>query len=366
MADRPPGKYVDIMKMYSSATMGLLLMLAALVQGCDDFQTGLDDGGVREVAAGMLAGYAPGPPSELAAFVEGFDLERLTRPAVTRPAVVVGQLEKRRINAPAGISLIQESVAFPSALASGLPEVDTARFYLYRQGPLGERPVILYAPGMGVQDLAFVFLQNYFDQMLERGWDILLYVPPYHLERAAPGKKNGEGFFSADTLTTMRTFLSGVTDLRAAAAWLRRSGVSRIGAWGGSMGAAMLLLLDHFEQLDHLAVMIPIVDWASVFASSPAMREVRDRLVVDGFDRKILERGHALISPSNYAVRLDPGRIQVLYGRFDRVARPEPILAWAAGRGITNLHAYDKSHTTILFESDMYRDYGEFLDLLAR
>jgi hypothetical protein len=344
---------------YPTMAPPVLLILLALLSGCDDFQSGFDDGGIRDVAAGMLAAYAPGSPAELAAFVKSFDLERLTR-----PAVVVGRLEKRRINAPAGITLIQERVSFPSALASGLPEVDTARFYLYRQGPLGERPVILFAPGMGVQDLAFFFLQNYFERMLERGWDILLYVPPYHLERTAPGKKNGEGFFSADTLTTMRTFLSGVNDFRAAAAWLRASGVNRIGAWGGSMGAAMLLLLDNFEALDHLALMIPIVDWASVFAYSPPMREVRDRLLADGFDGRILERAHALISPSNYAVRLDSSRIQVLYGQLDHVARPEPILAWAADKGIRNLKVYDKSHTTILFESDMYRDYADFLNMI--
>ena len=127
------------------------------------------------------------------------------------------------------------------------------------------RDTILWVPGMGVSDTAFQFIKHFFNHELAAGYNIAFYIPPFHLDRREPGKGNGEGFFTADVQSNVQVILETVRELRTMVQYLISTGVGRIAGLGGSMGAATLLLTAQTVDMDFLCLMIPVVDWETVF-----------------------------------------------------------------------------------------------------
>lgn len=184
------------------------------------------------------------------------------------------------------------------------------------------------------------------------------------MERAEVGKKNGEGLFTANTVKNIETILNSVRELRTISEYLKRKGVKSIGGWGGSIGASMLLLTSSMIKLDHLCLMIPVINWDTIIFDSPYMKDVLYRVKDNGFSETLLRNAYGTINPVNYQFDLNPERVQIMYAEYDQLTPPKMIIDFAESRGISKIVSYRRSHATILLTKQLYKDCGIFLDSL--
>lgn len=339
-----------------------LFLTVPLLAGCAGVQKWLDISGMDQKARQILKEPVSGTPASLRAFMDTFNLELATRP----PRIIAAKvkpLDHWLLPDSKKGAVITELVQFPSALPQE-GGVDTAFYYLYRTGPLQGGKTILWVPGMGVSNLAFRFTRRFFQAALDRGYAVVVYIPPFHLERRVPGRENGEGFFTADPLSNIKVILTMVRELRSIHDRLTRQGVASFGGWGGSMGASALLLFASLQPIHHACVMIPVLDWPAVVCHNPHFEPVISKLKADGYDADLLRRAYGLISPVNYAAQVQPDHIQILYAREDQLTPEAVTLEYARDKGITNITGYARSHATILLTPSLYRDYNHFLDSL--
>ena len=290
--------------------------------------------------------------------------------AVPQAAMSASPIERQPLNrwklsVPNQV-IIGEELTFPAPEGSAL---GPSYFYYFHPEHTQGSKVILWAPGFGVSDLAFLFIKRFFRIELELGWDVLVWVPPYHLERQAPGKKSGEGLISSNLDDLVANMGASVRELDMALGWLKQNGYERIGAWGGSFGAANLLLLAQDTELDHLAVMIPLLDWNTIWASSP-FAGIQKQFESAGIPAAEVESVLAAISP-RYArpPEIKTDRIQVLIADYDQLT-PLSITNEYVGRlgsqggPLPQVYHFRESHSTILMNGGVYRAYREFLQAM--
>lgn len=337
---------------------GLALWIAAGTRG---FNERLDARALSFMARTAERGGPDGAALRLP-FRDARGLEELTRPAGAPLAPTVEPMPAaRRLGRP---ELIQEELVFPSALALAHPESNTARAYVYRRGPLGERPIVLWVPGLFVSNLALSPISWFIRQELDHGADVVLYVPPYHLERAPPGFRSGAAFFATTLGDHLNAFAQELSDLRRLAVWLRGRGRGRVGGFGGSLGALELLRLVSWDDaLDFLTVFIPVVRPTDLL-ERPESDPMRRRLAREGVS---VDTMGAVYGAFDLTVAppprgLDPAHISVLYGRYDIVGPPDSMRAWARAWGVTRLHPFDRGHTLALFSRQAHDAYAQILE----
>ncbi|HEU4408129.1 MAG TPA: hypothetical protein VFS43_22900 [Polyangiaceae bacterium] len=68
------------------------------------------------------------------------------------------------------------------------------------------------------------------------GFDVALFVLPFHARRAAPGRGGAPPFPGADPRFTVEGFRQAIGDLRALVGWLRGRGAPSVGVMGMSLG----------------------------------------------------------------------------------------------------------------------------------
>jgi dienelactone hydrolase len=286
-------------------------------------------------------------------------LELLTRPPEQPLAVAAAPMTRFRMRDPA---LVQEVISFASAIQLDHPESNTARAYVYRHGRLGERPVVLWVPGQYAVDAVLAPVSGFTQQIVRRGADVVLFVPPYHLERTPAGFLSGNAVLATSTPDHLRVLAQELSDLRRLTGWLRAQGVPALGGFGTSWGGAVLLrTVTWDETFDFLTVFIPAISLGDLL-DEPEAAPFSRRLAAEGHSPAEMATIYASLDPTRATPRLDVSRISVLYGRYDRIASERRILAWAQAWGVTRLHGYPRGHALALFTPSMYRDYARILN----
>jgi len=109
------------------------------------------------------------------------------------------------------------------------------------------------------------------------GLNLLFPVQPLHGARRVPEVGIG-GFLSFELLDTLHGFAQAVWDTRCLIAWMRESGVRRIGLYGLSLGAYTSALLAMLEPVDFVLAGIPLCDVPDLYAghSSGAIRRLAE------------------------------------------------------------------------------------------
>ena len=193
--------------------------------------------------------------------------------------------------------------------------------------------------------------------------DSPFYTLPGHLERVKAGEKDGEALLSVDPAINLRTVTVVLSELEGGLRLMRERGVSRFAAWGGSMGAAFLLLLAEKENFEHMTLMIPVLDWNSVIGSPP-MEHVREELAAEGYSKELVHRAYAAISAVDRSPCLPRTRTLIQYARFDALTPESLVLAFATRYGLKT-EGYRESHSTILLDRSLYEGYESFLDAMG-
>ncbi len=200
------------------------------------------------------------------------------------------------------------------------------------------------------------------EEIVRRGVDVVLLVPPYHLERTPAGFSSGDAVLAASTPDHLRVFAQELSDLRRLLAWLRGLGPPALGGLGTSLGGVLLLRTVTWDGgLDFLTVIIPAIAPGDIL-NDAAGALFRLRLAAEGRSPADVARLYASLNPTGMPPRLSASRISVLYGRYDRIAGERRILDWTAAWGVTRVHAYPRGHALALFAPSMYGDYARALD----
>lgn len=324
-----------------------------------DIEKNLDLSGLKRDVAAFLKDFQPGSPALLEEYLKTKSLEEWTRP--DRDTIHLLQPSQRWKGKL--IDGVEEwKLSFPVQVP-GKEDVETALFYVFGKGPLKDSKVILWIPGKGMSDLAFHFIRQFINTEIALGWTVVLYIPPYHLERALPGKKDGEGFFAADTLENIRNYSLALKELRTVRLLLEKEGVRLQAAWGGSMGASWMFHLQKEHPFDHLCAMIPLLDWKGFFLDSKQMEPLVNRLAEAGFSRELLEKAYGPLSLTNMPSGSIPAeRTLFLLAEKDQIASPKMARRFARSTGVSRVLEYPRSHGTILAHKRMYKDYETFLN----
>ena len=304
----------------------------------------------------------PDPAGLQLPYRDARELEALTRPAGAPLVPRIGPMPvARRLGRE---DLTQEVLYFPSAIPLAHPEANTASAFVYRHARLGERPIVLWVPGLFVSNLALSPISWFTRQALDRGADVVLYVPPYHLERTPAGYQSGEAFFATSLGDHLSAFAQELSDLRRLAAWLRAQGRGPVGGFGASLGALELLRLASWDDtLDFLTAFIPVVRPTDLIAR-PEAEPMRRRLAGEGASLEEMRQiyGAFDLTVADRPGRLAPARISVIYGRYDLIGVPESVETWARRWGVTRLFPFQRGHTLSLFHRRAHEDYGRALE----
>ena len=171
-----------------------------------------------------------GDPDELKRYINTINLKADTRPVrFTLNDVMTAPLEKELLEPPDGITLIQEKLILPTRIRTGNPFLDRAVFYLFRRGDLKSRNCVIIVPGGHVSNHYFSFLENSFNELIRRDYDVLFYIPPFRLSRKNSSENAGDDFIILNTKHNISYMLMSVSELRSAISYLRKSRVNSIG-----------------------------------------------------------------------------------------------------------------------------------------
>lgn len=182
------------------------------------------------------------------------------------------------------------------------------------------------------------------------------------MERQEKGNDPGSGLITAAPLYNVKKMVNSVKELRMVIRYLQSKEINSIGTWGGSMGGALTLMLQSLEPVDHMGLMIPVLDWNTFIIPESLYPLYKDT----GFEKELLIKAYNLISPRYYPLTVPSGRIQIEAGEFDQLNPISTIINYSIKYNICNTIIYPSGHSAILLRKDIYKDYAEFLSELER
>ncbi|HEX9401417.1 MAG TPA: hypothetical protein VF912_15010 [Anaeromyxobacter sp.] len=194
------------------------------------------------------------------------------------------------------------------------------------------------------------------------GYDVWTLVPPRHLERAAAGTRNGEGFVSPD-LPVLRAALEQlVLELRVlgALAAVRGGETALVGLSLGALAAALAATAP--ERFDRVALVAPPADLAAVFAETRIGRRYLTLALRGGTEVAAGAALAAMLAPLRADLRAVTAReVFLAVGAEDRIALRAGAVALADAWGVVP-RVYPRGHLTLLFACRaLRRDLARFL-----
>jgi hypothetical protein len=230
----------------------------------------------------------------------------------------------------------------------------TAHAWVMRhRGP--ERPWALCIPGyrMGSPLVDFTgFRARWLYR--ELGLNVAIPVLPLHGPRSI-GRRNGDGFFTGDFLSTLHAQTQAVWDVRRLVGWLRQRGAASVVAHGVSLGGYTAALVASVEEhLDGVVAGIPAIDVPRLLKSHVpgALRFAVDRL---GFPAATVERVLHPVSPLALQPRVPAERRFLYAGLVDRLTPPDHARDLWLHWGRPRAHFYQGGHVSFLFEPGVKR-----------
>jgi len=332
----------------------IYLVLFLTIASCTSIQIDIDKNSLNKTKKQILKDFLPGNPKDLRNYIENFDLNKETFVPKKVKLKSIEELDTWHIKTQKDINYKKWIIDSPF-YSSDIP--GDAVFYVMQQKPWENSKVILWIPGFGVSNMAFTFLKKFFISEIKDGYNIVIYIPPYHMDRQEKGKAAGNGLLSSSPLDNVQKMVNSVKELRMGYRYLEHRKVQSISMWGGSMGGAFALMLQSLEDFDHLSLMIPVLDWNSFITPESVLPQYLEA----GFNKNLIAEAYGLISPVNYKLTITPQKVQIEAAEFDQLNPIEEIKNYCTVNKIRNFSIYPSGHATILLYRDVYRDYEKFL-----
>lgn len=208
---------------------------------------------------------------------------------------------------------------------SGFTENHTALAQHWRHDD-GPRPTLCVIHGFGASPYWLNSAFFNLPWLYHHGYDILLYVLPFHGERQPKSVPfSGWGLFAHGPAHLNEAIFQGVYDFRVFVDHLMAQGVEQVAVTGLSLGGYISALLAEVD--DRLAVSIPnspVVSWGPLIRQwFPASLLVAGVAHLAHTGREELDHALAVHSPLTYKPLLAAERRMIIGGLGDRLAPPE-------------------------------------------
>ncbi|MCT7658769.1 alpha/beta hydrolase family protein [Mycobacterium deserti] len=204
-----------------------------------------------------------------------------------------------------------------------------AQHWRHEDGP---RPTLCVIHGFMGSPYLFNGLFFSLPWFYRSGYDVLLYVLPFHGNRAEKGSPfSGHGFFANGFAGSAEAMGQAVHDFRSMIDYLEFTGVDRIALTGMSLGgytAALIASVD--DRVQAVIPNVPVVTPdRTVDEWFPANKMVALRNFLSGTDAELSTAATQYSSPLNYAPLVPKERRLIITGLGDRLAPPEQAeLLW--------------------------------------
>jgi pimeloyl-ACP methyl ester carboxylesterase len=214
----------------------------------------------------------------------------------------------------------------------------------------GPRPTLAVIHGFGASPYWLNSMFFSLPWLYGQGYDVLMYLLPFHGVRQARAAFSGWGLFAHGIAHFVEAMGHAVHDFRVFMDHLFADGVPQIALTGLSLGGCVSALLAAVEE--RLALVVPNAPVVNVAKLArqwfPANLALAGGLRLGGLDWGELEETLAVVSPLNYPPLVPHGRRMIIGGLGDRLAPPEqadwlwehwerPRLHWFPGNHV--LHA---------------------------
>lgn len=152
------------------------------------------------------------------------------------------------------------------------------------------------------------------------GFDVALFVLPFHARRAARGKAGAPPFPGTDPRFTVEGFRQAINDLGALVAWLRQRGAPSVGVMGMSLGGYTTSLAATLDA--KLSFAVPIIPLACLadyardagqLGSGPEEAEAQHTALASLYEP---------VSPFGRPSLLPPNRVMVVGAQGDAITPP--------------------------------------------
>lgn len=248
-------------------------------------------------------------------------------------------------------------------LWNGLERNNTVHAQHWRHGD-GPRPTLCVIHGfMGSAYLAnglFFSLPWFF----KSGYDVLLYLMPFHGRRAEKGSPfSGFGIFANGMAGFAETMAQAIHDFRSVLDHLEASGVPKVAVTGLSLGgytSALAASVDH--RIQAVIPNVPVVTPESAFDDWwPANKLVSLGRHSSGVSKSDSVAASAYHSPLNYPPLVPKDRRLIITGLGDRLAPPEQAEALWRHWDRCALHWFPGNHLIHVSQRDYLRRMTKFL-----
>ncbi|MFZ5891645.1 MAG: alpha/beta hydrolase family protein [Myxococcota bacterium] len=149
------------------------------------------------------------------------------------------------------------------------------------------------------------------------GFDVALFVLPFHGTRTGPAHALVPEFPSSDPRMNIEGFRQAVGDLRAFVRFLRRVAHPKVGLMGMSLGGYTTALTASVES--ELAFLVPVVPLASLVDFALEQGSLSFDPAEAAIEQELLERIYRPVSPLSMPSRVPSDHALVIGARNDRV-----------------------------------------------
>jgi pimeloyl-ACP methyl ester carboxylesterase len=260
------------------------------------------------------------------AFLERLALETPSQPSLelfAEPPVITPALRRVRGERDSGVFDVTWPSQYSPRLDSFLERYTRTRenqfgaLRWFRSNSARPRPVVLIVHGY--MSGAFPIEERLWplDTLDALGFDVALFVLPFHGLRADPKRGLVPEFPGSDPRMSIEGFLHAIFDLRSCVRWFKANGHPLVGLFGMSLGGYTAALAATVEP--ELAFLVPVVPLASLADFAREQGSLSALPAQAALEHQLLERIYRPISPLSLPSRVAPERVLVIGARSDRV-----------------------------------------------
>jgi pimeloyl-ACP methyl ester carboxylesterase len=234
-------------------------------------------------------------------------------------------------------------LSWSSPVKSEFSENNIARARLFTTSRGWSSPTVFFLHAlMSASDFGYRRIAHRFNK---NGWNAVLVHLPFHYTRVPVGYFNGALALTSNLIRNAETIRQALMEMRQLLELFRSRGAERFGligtSFGGWIGSLLLTLEPDFE----FAVLLqPLVDMEDCIWRSPAAATIRSRLRRHRVEPGV-SRPHAhLSSPLHGRPLMDPKRIWVVAGEYDRIAPVSTLRTLADTWNLKDIQIVPQGH----------------------